>query len=257
MSSNFREWCEKYSLQGGALIHAGAHFAEERDEYLDLGFDSVYWIEALPETAEICRGILSGYSGHHLIVATLSSQTDQEVEFYLAGAESSSSSILKPHLISASHPEVSVTRKIHLKTTTFDRLLEDNSFHDHKSYGLVIDLQGAEGPALEGAMSLLPKINFLIAEVTTRELYKDGTRFRALNRFLAKQGFVLLASEMNRATGWGEALYINRGGIHAAVLQNQEPSFITKGGFSLGTLLRSALVRAGSPNWVLQKLKRK
>jgi FkbM family methyltransferase len=257
MSSNFLKWVTKYNLPRCSLVHAGAHFAEERDSYSELGFEPVFWIEALPSVAEICRQNLVDYPNQQLLIYALGEKCDERVVFYVAGQESSASSILEPHLISASHPEVSVTEKIVLRTTTLDSLYQSNAFGFEKSYGLVLDLQGAEGKVLSGGHDFLSKVDFIISEVSTRALYKEGMRFKDLTTYLDHKGFSLLSSEVNRATGWGDALYISRKGNFSNVLKNNQQDLVVRGHFSVGTLIRSCLVLCGFPLRLIRRIHRR
>jgi len=256
MSSNFFEWVEKYEIPCQPLVHAGAHYAEERKLYEDLNFEPVYWIEALPAVAEVCQQNLSAYPNQHLLVFPLAEEPNEEVTFYVAGEESSASSILEPRLISASHPEVSVAEKVSLRTTTLDTLYHKDDFGAFQSYGLILDLQGAEGQVLRGGRNFLSKVSFIVAEVSIRELYRDGTRFNDLTQQLDREGFSLLASEVNRATGWGDALYVNRNGICSNILHDNDPNLLVKGPISPGTFIRTILVRAGLPLHLMRKIRR-
>lgn len=257
MSSNFKEWITCFNLPPSPIIHAGAHYAEERDEYRDSFFEPVFWIEALPDVAELCSINLVSYKNQKIIEAAISNEPGIETLFYIAGTEHSSSSMLKPHLIEASHPEVTLTREISVVTTTLDKLYKENTFGDYDNYGLVLDLQGAEIRAIEGASVLLDKVSFIISEVSTRNLYKGGARFKELSRMLDKSGFSLLASEVNRATGWGEALYINRNSQISHILASTTKKQIVVGNYSLGTAIRSILVKARAPHVLINLARRK
>jgi FkbM family methyltransferase len=257
MSSNFSEWTTKYGIPSQPLVHAGAHYAEERYIYQNLDFEPVFWIEALPSVAEICKQNLSNFPKQNLLVFPLGEKSNEVVTFYVAGEESSASSMLEPCLISASHPEVSIAEKISLKTTTLDTLFHEGKFGACPNYGLILDLQGAEGMILRGGQSFLSNVSFIVTEVSTRELYRDGTRFDDLTQQLDKQGFSLLASEVNRATGWGDALYIRRSGMCSNILEVNEQVRLVKGPISVGTFIRSALVRAGFPLKLMRKVRRR
>lgn len=257
MSSNFEQWVDKYCLPSMPIIHAGAHFAEERDHYRDRGFEPVYWIEALPDVAEVCASNLTDYEDQYILTATLSDSKGAQIKFYMAGVEDSSSSLLKPHLIEASHPDVTISKEIEVVTTTLDELYRESKFGDFQNYALVMDLQGAELKALHGAKSLLSRVSFIISEVSTRELYRESVSFKDITRALDDLNFTLHASEMNLATGWGEALYINRQGICGEVLSTTSKLEVVNGSFSIGTFVRSVLVKLGAPHLVVNKLKRK
>jgi hypothetical protein len=256
MSSNFGGWVDKFEIIPQPIVHAGAHFAEERFEYLDKGFQPVYWIEAIPQIAKVCEENLLDFKGNHVICAVLADQSNVEVSIYLAGSEDSSSSILKPHLIKASHPEVYVSGELKLQSTTLDSLYADGFLGSHEAYGLILDLQGAEGKALSGGVNFLSRVDFIVSEVSIRELYKNGVQFDDLTRFLGEHGFSLLASEVNKTTGWGEALYLKTSTKLKHQASGSESVFILSGTFSLFTWIRGAMIRMHFPKWVIDRFKR-
>jgi FkbM family methyltransferase len=257
MSSNFEQWIGRYLLPSMPIIHAGAHFAEERDQYRNSEFGPVYWIEALPAVAAVSATNLADYGDQFILTATLSDYSGEHIKFYIAGVEDSSSSLLKPHLIEASHPDVTISREIELITTTLDDLYKESKFGDFQNYALVMDLQGAELKALQGAKSLLPRVSFIISEVSTRELYRKSVSFKDITRALDDLNFTLHASEINLATGWGEALFINRKGSCSDILSTTVKLEVINGSFSIGTFVRSVLVKLGAPHALINKLKRK
>jgi FkbM family methyltransferase len=257
MSSNFVAWVSEFSIPSLPLIHAGAHYGEERFTYSDLAFQPVYWIEAHPSVAKICFENISSFPNHYLIVAAVSEDINQEVTFYVAGEEDSSSSILEPNLISASHPKVTVTEKLTLTTTTLDGLHASGVLGRHDSYGLILDLQGAEVKAIKGGLKLLQDVSFIIAEVSTRELYKGGAKFIELSELLNEYGFSLFASEINRGTGWGEAIFVNRAGSCSKMLELGFQGNVIKGKFSFGTFFRSFLLILKVPRKYLKHFARK
>jgi FkbM family methyltransferase len=256
MSSNFGDWIIEFALPRIPIVHAGAHFAEERFDYSTLQCEPVYWIEALASNFDKCQEFLIGFEDQHAIQAAVSDTPGQKVTLYEAGVESSSSSILKPHLISASHPEVGVHSKSIVTTTTLDLLLAEGKLGSHEAYGLVMDLQGAEKLALIGATSLLRNVVFIVSEVSTRELYKRSVSFKQLRNFLFDANFDLLAYDLNRTTGWGEALFVSRAYKDLALSEHIELKAHISGAFSPGTLIRTILTTLQVSNRITSKFKR-
>jgi hypothetical protein len=54
----------------------------------------------------------------------------------------------------------------------------------------VIDVQGAELLALQGAEQSISKCNFILAEVSQGEVYQNGVLYPELKNFLMSKGFV-------------------------------------------------------------------
>ncbi len=207
MSRKFEEWINKYNIPSAPLIHIGAHLVQERDEYKKLNFSPVLWFEANPQIAEKARNILMSYSDQELLNKALWSTAGVAKPFYFAGHQGSSSSLLEPYLISASHPEVVKTGEISLVTSTLDDELNKLGSEVHYRV-LVLDVQGAEIEVILGGCNTLKNVDYIISEISQIELYRNTSTVKELSKVLNEYGFTFVASEINRATGWGEGLFI-------------------------------------------------
>jgi FkbM family methyltransferase len=228
-------------IEASPLIHVGAHLVQERSEYQDLGFEPVLWFEVQPEIAVKAQKILETFDFQELRNVGLWSEAGIELDLFVAGHEGSSSSLLEPYLISASHPEVFCELSYCVKTSTLD--LETTK--SHVAYKvLVLDVQGAELEVLKGAEQTLRNVHYVFSEISTLELYRNNTRISELCQYLEKNGFLFAASHLNRNTGWGEGLFIKK------ELCDLIPDFrvlhTTVGNvFSKGRLFRTLLVYLG------------
>ena len=207
MSRKFEDWIKKYNIPNAPLIHIGAHLVQERDEYRKLNFSPVLWFEANPQIAEKARHILKNYPDQELLNKALWSTAGVAKPFYFAGHQGSSSSLLEPYLISASHPEVVKTGETSLVTSTLDAEL--NKLRSEVHYRvLVLDVQGAEIEVILGGGNTLKNVDYIISEISQIELYRNTSTVKELSKVLNEYGFTFVASEINRATGWGEGLFI-------------------------------------------------
>jgi FkbM family methyltransferase len=242
MSSKFVSWVKKYEIPSSPLIHVGAHLVQERDDYKNLKFTPTLWIEGIPEIANQAGEILASYTNQKIINSALWSSTGISKIFHYAGHEGSSSSLLKPFLISASHPEVKKTGEFLVVTSTLDsELCKLNDNIEYKI--LVLDVQGAEIEVLKGSRIALHKIDYIISEISQIELYKDVAQIKELSYFLSDQGFVFVASEINRATGWGEGLFIHQRAMNGLTEKDFEHLTVGKH-FAKGRIARSLLLKA-------------
>ncbi len=218
MSSKFKYWVEKYKIPCVPLIHVGAHLVQERDEYIEGNFSPVLWFEAIPEVAEKAKKILESYPTQKLLNCALWSTAGDSRLFYFAGHEGSSSSLLEPYLISASHPEVLRNGEINVVTSTLDsELLKLEPKVGYRI--LVLDVQGAEIEVIRGGTKSITDIDYIISEISQIELYRATSKVQELVEILKGHGFTFVASEINRATGWGEGLFIR------TALLNDIPNF--------------------------------
>ncbi|GEP56556.1 FkbM family methyltransferase [Reyranella soli] len=102
-----------------------------------------------------------------------------------------------------------------VEATTLDQLFASDCRESDRTL-LKVDLQGHELPALEGALTLLPRVEMIITEVTF--LSWEGLPTRAdLERFLDARGFDLfeVASLSGRGSDGrlrqGDFVYVRRG----------------------------------------------
>lgn len=252
MSENFKSWTQQFSIQPAPLIHVGAHLVQERDEYHDLGFEPVLWFEAQPEIATRAQKILQTFENQELRNVGLWSTAGTELELFVAGNEGSSSSLLEPFLISASHPDVSCQASYKIKTSTLD--LETVNSHDAFNV-LVLDVQGAELEVLKGAEQLLENVNYIFSEISTLELYRNSPHAHELCEYLEKKGFLFAASHLNRNTGWGEGLFIRK--ELCDLIPNFRMSHTTVGKiFSKGRLFRTLMIYLGVIKPLIPKSRR-
>lgn len=241
MSSKFNDWVREFEIKPSGLIHAGAHLAQEREEYASLGFEPVIWFEASPQIYKQASEILRHFPNQDIINRALWSVSGIEKTFHVAGNQGSSSSLLEPYLISASHPEVVTTSQYKIITSTLDEEMS-KIISDAKYRVLVLDVQGAEIEVLKGAASIISEIDYVVTEVSILELYKGNTQIKQIVDFLSQFGFEYAASEINRATGWGEGLFIRKS-ITSARNDRLNAHVVVGKKIAKGRLVRTFLIK--------------
>jgi FkbM family methyltransferase len=86
------------------------------------------------------------------------------------------------------HVQGDASTQLEVELTTIDAVAEETG----KWPDLIkLDLQGAEGPALEGARKALEKAEMVIAEFGVLDAYKERTRCTQLLSILERSGFQL------------------------------------------------------------------
>jgi FkbM family methyltransferase len=195
----------------------------------------------MPWIAEESKKLLELYPNQKLFCTLLWSLPGVMREFYIAGNNGSSSSTLKPFLISASHPEVQITQSVFLETSTLDQLMDSEVDLIGCGNILILDTQGAELNVIQGGINSLNQFDYVVAEVSLRELYSGATNFMKFSEEMKKFGYTLVAAEINRATGWGDALYIE----DSIFLTQELCTEVNYSGRKLGirTVIRSILMR--------------
>ena len=247
MSEKFEEWIDYFGIEPGPILHIGAHLVQERDVYNKLQFEPVLWLEAQSNIVDLARILLSEYPNQRIFHATLWSESNIEMTFHVAGHQGSSSSVLEPHLITASHPEVWTDQKYQTHSISLDDLFERESIIE-KYRIVVLDVQGAEIEVIKGATKAVQNIDYLITEISSIELYKGTAKVNKLEKILNQLDFTMVASELNRSTGWGEALFIRNSLLKSEISHLHE---VVGKKYPKGRILRSILILLG-----LKKLSR-
>jgi FkbM family methyltransferase len=190
------------------VLHLGACTGEEADIYTKAGVPIVVWFECNPNVLPQLRMNISSRIGHYIIEAAIVDEDDKEIEFNITNNNASSSILnLKDHRIL--YPDITVTQKIKLKTSTVDSLLPKNHFHYTEFDFANLDLQGAELLALKGMKKVLPHLKWVYTEVNMRELYEGCALLNDIDAFLRTAGF---ERERLADSGmwWGDALYTRK-----------------------------------------------
>lgn len=258
MSSSLKYWVSKYKLEPKGVIHAGAHLVQERDLYQELKIEPVLWIEAHPEIAAEATKLLVEFPNQRLVNAALWSKSDKEIVLSEAGNEGSSSSLLELGLITGSHPQVICTNQILVRTKTLEQILKEEEDLTKTIDFLCVDTQGAEAEVIKGLGNKISNINYILAEVSIRRLYKGAVLFTELTDLLSQSGFTLIGSHVNRNTGWGDAMYVRNSEIaRIGIKASDFEQVVINEGAAIATKMRYLLLKIGIPNKAVAKLSRR
>jgi len=190
---------QKYNLKMTGVLHVGAHAGEENDAYLAEGVPqhNIHWVEAIPE---LCTELSKRLPN---VIQGVVSDKVETVEFKITNNFQSSSILeLKTHL--EAHPSINVVKRVWTTTTTLDTIVNGRGI---QANFLNMDIQGAELKCLQGFEENLKMIDYIYAEVNTKELYAGCAQLPELDAWLAARGFKRVEISMT-GWGWGDALYI-------------------------------------------------
>ena len=188
-----------------SVVHCGAHLAQEAIDYNRLGFGSVIWIEASSEFVLAASQIVKEFSNQRVIHAALWNVSGVPLDLKIANNGASSS--LRDFADSSTFPEIEMIGIEKIITTTLDDILNDIS----EGGGLlVLDLQGVELQALQGAEASLHKFDFVLCEVSMKEIYTNQCNWEEVSEELMRHGFILVDWTLNPNYGYGNALYARR-----------------------------------------------
>lgn len=208
MMISFDYLVNKHKLDIKGVLHLGASYGQERNEYDNYCKGDVLWVEAIPEVYEKLKENITPFRNQMAFNACLSNVNGQEIVFNVSNNESQSSSMLELGTHILIHPEVHYIEQITMKTIRADKLLENYDFSNINF--LNVDLQGAEHLAIEGMGDLIKNIDYALLEVNMKETYKGCMLIEDLDYFMMQRGFERAETGDWVAETWTDALYVRK-----------------------------------------------
>jgi FkbM family methyltransferase len=191
------------------LIHVGAHYAQEYNDYIHNGIKNIVLIEPLSANY---KKMLESWDfpkdGSVLTFQTAIGNYTGEVVMNVETANwGMSSSILEPGSHLESYPHITFDTKETVKIDKLDNL----PLVRHLYNVLMVDVQGYEGEVFKGATETLKFIDIIFTEVNTGEVYKGCTKLEELDAMLAGQGFERFHVHLyGNNVNYGDAIYLRK-----------------------------------------------
>lgn len=205
MLISFSSLVSKYGKPNG-IIHVGAHFLEERNDYLSHGLDNTVWIEANPDVvANVLRSI-SLAPNERLYNCMISDTDNQDRDFYVTN-NGQSSSMLALDTHKKHYPGIYVTETKKIATKRIDSLFVEQSIDPSARNFINLDIQGAELLALKGLGQIMNNIKYIYTEINIEPLYSGCCLLGELDDYLKQFGFLRVDTAMTNEK-WGDAYYI-------------------------------------------------
>ena len=187
------------------IVHIGAHYGEEIQEYVDNGIQNITVFEPLSKNFNILsqrmQHVNANIQGHQVALGSKKGTATM----FLSSNEAQSSSILKPKQHLELHPDVSFDGTEQVEVS----LLDDYDIGE--SNFINIDVQGYELEVFKGGKKTLDKIDYIYCEVNRDEVYEGNAMVEDLDEFLSSYGFVRVETKWPETYyTWGDALYIKK-----------------------------------------------
>lgn len=199
------ETMNSHQVRPSCILHVGAHEAEEKEIYKQMGCDKVLWIESMQEKYDVIRNAIKDEPNMSAITATVWSKDNQVMTFYQTN-NGQSSSVFELESHKEKYPSIVISKEFKTVTSKIDTILLVTMKEKFIPDMIALDIQGAELQALKGSTYTLKKVKWIYTEVSYERLYKDAALEPELTEFLNKKGFVKL-EEVDSGMGWGDALY--------------------------------------------------
>lgn len=199
------------------VVHVGAHHGQEVASYFAAGCERVALVEANPEHCAVLRERF-GDDPRVRVFEYAVTDTPGTATLRLHASRSGdtqSSSLLALERFK----DVGTLRAlgtIDVPAVTLDGLFAEHGL-DAAAYDLlVLDIQGAEAMALQGAPAVLSRVRAVLCEVQLIELYAGAPLEGEIDALLAAAGFVRRDSlyyslrdvEGREDVAWGDGLFV-------------------------------------------------
>lgn len=201
MLINFTNLNRKYNMNIKGIIHVGAHYGQEIEEYVDNGIQDITVFEPLSTTFDVLQERLNGINANIKGYQVALGSEEKIATMYLSSNESQSSSILKPKVHLTHHPDVYFegTEEVEVK------LLDD--FDTGNANFINMDVQGYELEVLKGGVKTMERIDYVYCEVNRDEVYENNAYVEELDDFLSNYNMKRVETNWMGQI-WGDALYI-------------------------------------------------
>jgi FkbM family methyltransferase len=208
MMLGLKSLLDKHKLTVSGLLHIGAHYGQEYEEYIDCGVQKFVFFEPLAPAFEVLKSHVGDKPNVTLVNKAIGPANERVKMFVESANQGMSSSMLKPKFHIDRYPHI-----VFDDSAEVEQVRLDDWAAEHIELGdfnmINIDVQGYELPALQSAPIVLQHMDAVYAEVNKDELYEGCTLVGALDAYLAEFG---LSREDTGwyGSGWGEAFYVRK-----------------------------------------------
>ncbi|WRH67456.1 MAG: FkbM family methyltransferase [Planktothrix sp. GU0601_MAG3] len=208
MKLNFPDLCQHHNITPRGIILVGAYDGKTLKRLNLPNTVKTLLIDANQGAVERLQQNFADSPNIQVVQAAIANHNDT-VTLYLTSLESSSS-ILPWKQYSEIYPNIKENQQLTLSSRTLDTLLEELNLSPSDFNILILDIQGAELLALEGATQLLNNLDAIYTNVHYQELFEGGALAGEVNQFLTDYQFDCVAEETPYHPAWGEAFYVRQ-----------------------------------------------
>ncbi len=208
MKLDFSNLCQQHSIAPRGIIFIGASDGKTLKRLNLPDTVKTLLIDANPNVVERLQANFAESPNIQVVQAAISNHNDT-VTLHLTSLESSSS-ILPWKQYSEIYPNIKETQQLTLPSLTLDSLLEELDLSASDFNILILDIQGAEFLALEGASQLLNTLDAIYTPIYYQELFEGSALAEQVDQFLSDYQFQRVAEGSPYHPSWGEAFYVRQ-----------------------------------------------
>jgi len=198
-----------YDLKIRGVIHIGAHWGQEYQDYARHGIQHMIFFEPVKANFEFLLEVLPKKPNIYAFNIGLGNETGYREMFLESANRGQSCSFLEPGTHLTLYPHISFKGK---EIVAIHKL--DHIAFKRDNYNMInIDVQGFELEVFKGGVETLKTIDYIYTEVNDEDVYKGCCHLSDVDEFLGKHGFTRVLVEYPNRTPkekypWGDALYI-------------------------------------------------
>jgi len=187
------------------VIHIGANYGEETNEYRRREISKVIWIEPLSSGFEQLKALREAYGD--LIYNYCIGAENKEIDFFVTNnIVSSSPRDLGLHKHQDPTCVVQEIQKVNMKR--LDTLVEEEGINLSDYNFINVDVQGFEDEVIEGGKETFKKMDAILLETNYKDVYLGCKSKEEIQSIMADLGFVLVSSiQINKVQF--EDVYVN------------------------------------------------
>jgi len=214
---DFSSLVAKYNIKTKGVIHVGAHWAEEHEEYLRHGIEYFIYIEPCEKAFKKLWERFNHNDNVIIINRACSDYTGTATMFTGDNTvnHGQSNSLLRPDKHLQLHPEVAFDGEEEVTVDTLTNLIYKlnppkfggSAWMDNFKL-LVMDTQGTEGRVIRGAKSVLPYFDWVYTEINFDSVYENCTQAEELDSLL--HDFERVETGFKVGGMWSDALYVRK-----------------------------------------------
>ena len=205
---SLKDLFNKHRLTVRGVLHIGAHYGQEYEEYVSCGVQRFVFFEPLIPAFDVLRAHVGDKPNVTLVNRAIGPVNERVKMFVESANRGMSSSVLKPKCHLDRYPSIVFNDSAEVEQIRLDDWVAEHV--QLNEFNMInIDVQGYELPALQSAPTVLRYTDAVYAEVNKDELYEGCTLIDELDVYLA--GFGLSREDTGwTGDGWGEAFYVRK-----------------------------------------------
>jgi FkbM family methyltransferase len=204
MILSLKEIQDTYGITGRGVIHVGAHYGEEYEDYKSFGIEEMLFFEPAINSFNVLKDKVPQSERIRLLNIALGNEAGEIKMYTETRNEGCSSSILKPVHCSVMYPWITFDS---FETVKIDKL--DNIEFDRTLFNVLnVDVQGYEMEVFKGASETLKTIDIIYTELNAVEMYEGCALVSEMDQFLGLHNFKRVADNIEVNERWGDGLYL-------------------------------------------------